>query len=108
MPEVGDAALIRRCQIGDQEAFRTLVDRYRHRLYAVAYGVLRNREDALDAVQDTLIKMYRALDGFKSGLEWDIRRHPTQVLDYQGVMALNIPPEPASKLLWAQCQSGRD
>lgn len=66
MLDAGDAALIRRCQLGDQAAFRALVERYQHRLYAVAYGVLHNREDALDAVQETFIKMYRALDGFKS------------------------------------------
>ncbi len=65
MAETGDAALIRRAQLGDQAAFRTIVERYQHRLYAVAYGVLHNREDALDAVQETFIKMHRALEGFK-------------------------------------------
>ena len=61
-----DAALLRRAQLGDQAAFRTIVERYQHRLYAVAYGVLHNREDALDAVQETFIKMHRSLESFKS------------------------------------------
>lgn len=66
MAETGDAVLIRRAQLGDQAAFREIVERYQHRLYAVAYGVLHNREDALDAVQETFIKMHRSLDNFKS------------------------------------------
>ena len=66
MSNPADIALVRQCQSGDEAAFRALVERYQHRLYAVAYGVLHNREDALDAVQDTFIKMHRGLDGFQS------------------------------------------
>lgn len=66
MSDASDAALIAQAQGGDQAAFRTLVERYQHRLYAVAFGVLHHREDALDAVQETLIKMHRALDTFQS------------------------------------------
>lgn len=66
MTDPGDAALIQRCQAGDQAAFQVVVERYQQRLYAVAYGILHNREDALDAVQTTFIKMHRSLDGFKS------------------------------------------
>ena len=64
--ELGDIALVAACQAGDEDAFRHIVERYRQRLYAVAFGVLRNQEDALEAVQQTFIKMFRSIDGFQS------------------------------------------
>lgn len=52
---VSDAALARRAQTGEVEAMAGLVERYRPSLYAVAIGLLHNREDALDAVQETFL-----------------------------------------------------
>jgi RNA polymerase sigma-70 factor (ECF subfamily) len=40
-------------------AFAALVDRHARFLYRVAYGLLRHAEDAEDAVQETLLKLYR-------------------------------------------------
>lgn len=40
-------------------AFAALVDRHSRFLYRVAFGLLRNPEDAEDAVQDTFLKLYR-------------------------------------------------
>ena len=40
-------------------AFAALADRHARFLYRVAYGLLRNAEDAEDAVQETLLKLYR-------------------------------------------------
>ena len=45
-----DRELVERVQGGDQAAFRTLFERYHRRAYAVAYGVVKNKEDALDVV----------------------------------------------------------
>jgi RNA polymerase sigma-70 factor, ECF subfamily len=50
---------------GDREAFRTLFERYHRRAYALAFGVLRHSEDALDVVQDAFIKAHRYLDKFE-------------------------------------------
>jgi len=46
-------------------AFETLAGRYQRRLYRLAYGYLRNHEDALDAVQETLVKIYVARAGYR-------------------------------------------
>jgi RNA polymerase sigma-70 factor (ECF subfamily) len=50
---------------GDREAFRTLFERYHRRAYALAFGVLRHQDDALDVVQDAFIKAHKYLDKFE-------------------------------------------
>jgi RNA polymerase sigma-70 factor (ECF subfamily) len=50
---------------GDREAFRTLFERYHRRAYALAVGVVRNQDDALDVVQDAFIKAHKYLDKFE-------------------------------------------
>src|SRR5687768_17030579 len=60
-----DGALVERARRGDREAFRVLVERYQRKVAALAVGMLRNREDALDVVQDTFTKAYQSLDKFK-------------------------------------------
>ena len=52
---VSDAALVTRALAGEVEALAGLLERYRPSLYAVAIGLLPNRDDALDAVQDTSV-----------------------------------------------------
>jgi RNA polymerase sigma-70 factor (ECF subfamily) len=60
-----DAELVRRAQAGDHGAFRQLFDRYHKRVYAVAFGVLKNRQDAMDCVQEGFVKVHRHLPGFQ-------------------------------------------
>ena len=60
-----DVELIERTRRGDRAAFQQLVEKYQRRIYAVTYGLLGNREDALDAVQEAFIKAYKSLDKFK-------------------------------------------
>jgi RNA polymerase sigma-70 factor, ECF subfamily len=50
---------------GDREAFRTLFERYHRRAYALAVGVVRHQDDALDVVQDAFIKAHKYLDKFE-------------------------------------------
>jgi RNA polymerase sigma-70 factor (ECF subfamily) len=50
-----DAALVARAAGGEVEALAGLLERYRPSLYAAAIGLLRNREEAADAVQDTCL-----------------------------------------------------
>ena len=50
-----DGELARQACGGDDEAMAGLLERYHASLYAAAIGMLRDREDALDAVQDTCI-----------------------------------------------------
>ncbi len=62
---LSDEELVVRSRRGDRQAFQTLVEKYQRRIYAVAYGLLGNRESALDAVQETFIKAHRSLARFK-------------------------------------------
>jgi RNA polymerase sigma-70 factor (ECF subfamily) len=57
---VGDAELLDRHAAGDTAAFGELARRHRDRLWAVALRTLGHREEAADAVQDALVKAYRA------------------------------------------------
>jgi len=63
--ESSDWDLVTRARTGDRETFRALVERYQRRIAALALGMLRNREDAMDIVQETFTKAYRNLDRFK-------------------------------------------
>jgi RNA polymerase sigma-70 factor (ECF subfamily) len=63
--EDSDRQLVEKARQGDAQAYATLVKRYERRVYAVAYGMLRNSEDAQDVAQDGFIKAYRYLARFK-------------------------------------------
>jgi RNA polymerase sigma-70 factor (ECF subfamily) len=68
--------LIRRAQQGERVAFELLVDRHRPAVTAVAMRMLRDPEDAQDAVQETFLKACRALPSFEAGrpmLPWLLR-----------------------------------
>jgi len=60
-----DAALIERCRAGDLTAFEPLVQKYRQRVYRLAYNVLRDPEEAWDVSQDAFIRAYQALSSFR-------------------------------------------
>ena len=62
---VDDRELVESARKGDREAFRTLFERYHRRAYALAFGVLRHQDDALDVVQDAFIKAHKYLDKFE-------------------------------------------
>jgi RNA polymerase sigma-70 factor (ECF subfamily) len=63
--EADDFALMDGVKNGQSGAFEILVERYQRRLYRVAIGYLRNHEDALDAVQETLVKIYLARQSYR-------------------------------------------
>jgi len=62
---VDDHELVAAARRGDRDAFRTLFERYHRRAYALAFGVLRHPDDALDVVQDAFIKAHKYLDKFE-------------------------------------------
>ena len=61
---VYDRELVRRAQQEDQEAFEELVRRHQHRVFAVAGGILRRREDVEDIAQQVFVKAYFSLKRF--------------------------------------------
>ena len=50
---------------GDSAAFEQLIQPLEGRIYAVALRMCANREDAQDCMQESMIRIYRALSGFK-------------------------------------------
>jgi RNA polymerase sigma-70 factor, ECF subfamily len=50
---------------GERNAFEVLIERYRNSIYALAFRMLRNHEDASDISQDVFFKAYEALTTFK-------------------------------------------
>jgi RNA polymerase sigma-70 factor (ECF subfamily) len=62
---VDDRELVESARKGDRNAFKTLFERYHRRAYALAFGVLRHQDDALDVVQDAFIKAHKYLDKFE-------------------------------------------
>ena len=57
--------IISRCQQGDQQALKEIFDKYHKKVYGIAYGVVRQREEALDVVQEVFIKLFRSIKNFK-------------------------------------------
>lgn len=60
-------ALVRRARDGDREAFMTIIETYQRKVFAMAFSVLRDREDALDIVQETFLRFYRKADLYREG-----------------------------------------
>src|ERR1700716_1090892 len=59
-----DRELVRRAQSGNKEAFEELVRRHQHRVFAVAGGILRRREDVEDIAQQVFVKAYFSIKRF--------------------------------------------
>ncbi len=62
--EATDAQLIRESRTGHSDRFEELVNRYRRRAFFAALSFMRNQEDALDVVQESFMKAFRALGDF--------------------------------------------
>jgi RNA polymerase sigma-70 factor (ECF subfamily) len=56
--------LVRQAQKGDKAAFEILVKRHRHRVFAVARGILKRHEDVEDVAQQVFVKAYFSLKRF--------------------------------------------
>src|SRR5437660_10734685 len=59
-----DRELVRRAQREDKEAFEELVRGHQHRVFAVAGGNLRRRDDVADIVQQVFQNAYDSLKRF--------------------------------------------
>jgi RNA polymerase sigma-70 factor (ECF subfamily) len=82
-PEVGE--WVAAAQAGDQVAFTKLMELFQRDVYGKAYSILRNHHDADDVVQETFLRVYRALPGFRgesSFRTWLITIATRQSLNY--------------------------
>ena len=60
-----DEELVARARGGDADSFNQLIIRWERPIYALAYRVIGREEDARDVCQDTFLRAFRGLPGFK-------------------------------------------
>lgn len=66
--ENGDIyTLIEKIKKGDREAFMTVTSLYQKRVFLLAFSFFRNREDALDIVQETFLRFYQKVNMYRKG-----------------------------------------
>ena len=59
--------LVERVKGGDREAFMTLTTLYQKKVFQLAYSYFRNKEDALDIVQETFLRFHQKAHMFEKG-----------------------------------------
>jgi RNA polymerase sigma factor (sigma-70 family) len=64
-PKDADWEWVLRARKEDADAFRVLVDRYRHQAHEVALRIVRSPEAAEEAAQDAFVRAWKSLDGFR-------------------------------------------
>ena len=60
-----DEELVARSKMGDTDSFNQLVKRWERPIFALAYRTLGREEDARDMTQETFLRAFRAIGGFK-------------------------------------------
>lgn len=63
--------LIKKAIMGDEASFETLIFSCKGKAYSIAFRYLRNREDAMDVLQESFIKIYRHLGKFNFNSSFD-------------------------------------
>src|SRR5438270_6304452 len=58
--DTAEYAIYRAAIQGDRDAFERVIRLSSRNLFAIAYGVLQNREEAEDVVQDTFVKAWKS------------------------------------------------
>jgi RNA polymerase sigma-70 factor, ECF subfamily len=80
-----EAALVKRCQAGDEMAFREIVERHQAKVFSIIYGIVRHRNDAEDIAQQVFTKVYFSIRGFdlrSSLLTWIYKITVNECYDY--------------------------
>ena len=104
--------MINRAKLGDISAFEAIVERYYARCMRFARGMLRNQSDVDDVVQETFVRLYRALPRYEERQRFDswifrilgnccrtantvdLRRETHDVTDEHTLRALPSPDRP--------------
>jgi RNA polymerase sigma-70 factor (ECF subfamily) len=78
--------LIERAQLGAKDAFQDLMTPYQRKIYSLLYGMVWDREDALELTQEVFAKAYRSIKGFRmaaSFYTWLYRIAVNLALDFR-------------------------
>ncbi|MFC1654792.1 RNA polymerase sigma factor [Myxococcota bacterium] len=112
--------LVRRAKRGDEKAFRTLMERYRRKVFSIAYGMVHNPEAAYDISQEVFIKVFRYLGSFQGtssfytwlyrisvnlSIDWLRKQGRTSLVDFDDSL-LRREPDGAEALVVPKLQDG--
>jgi len=106
--EIDERALIQRCIGGDATAFEPLVEKYRQRVWRLAYQVLHDREEAWDVAQEAFVRAFHSLPTFRGQsafYTWLFRITVNVATDrhrQRGAQARAFGPERVSEEEWAR------
>ena len=107
-PGIDERALIQRCLAGDTAAFEPLVEKYRQRVWRLAYQVLHDREEAWDVAQEAFVRAVHSLSSFRGQsafYTWLFRITVNVATDrhrQRGAQARAFGPERVTEEEWAR------
>lgn len=61
------STLVEKIKEGDRGAFMAVVGLYQKKVFVLAYSFFHNREDALDVVQETFLRLYQKVHMYEKG-----------------------------------------
>jgi RNA polymerase sigma-70 factor (ECF subfamily) len=64
MPEPPDSELIERCLRGEESAWEKIVQRFRRKVFHIAYKFTGRHDEAEDLMQDIFLKVFKSLEKF--------------------------------------------
>ena len=107
--------LVLQAQRRDKDAFVTLIGLYRETMYQIAYAILKNNEDAADAMQDTILICWEKIDTLRHARyfkTWLIRilinrcnrlySQRSRTTDLNEGTFSSVSPDPASRVEWQE------
>lgn len=107
--------LVLQAQRRDKDAFVTLIGLYRESMYQIAYAILKNNEDAADAMQDTILICWEKIDTLRHARyfkTWMTRilinrcnrlySQRSRTTDLNEGTFSSISPDPASRVEWQE------
>lgn len=77
--------LLEKAREGDRQAFKAIVRIYQQKVFLLAYSILRNREDGMDIVQETFLRLYQKLGAYereKNFQAWLLQMAKNLCIDY--------------------------
>jgi len=80
-----DLARVREFLGGNGKAFEFLFEKYREKVYRIAYRFVRNKEDALEVTQDVFLRVFTGIKGFKTSSKfftWLYRISVNRAIDF--------------------------
>jgi RNA polymerase sigma-70 factor (ECF subfamily) len=69
--DLNEKQLIQKAKMGDEKSFESLILGCQSKAYNIAIRYLKNEEDAMDALQESFIKIFRHLKSFKEDSRFD-------------------------------------